>query len=168
MSAPSDRWQFRERWFFLLILPCSFAAEWAFAITQDWTAYPRSEWVVLFDLCIFLPLIYYGLFSKALDRRPRFIRALGIAGLGLLFAQFIVPENNQFLVDEIGGVRNTVLVFIVAFEIWVMTKVVSAVYRKSASAKDLQRDFAMPEWMAKLMVLEARFWKAVWRFLRRK
>ena len=158
----------RERWFFLIALPSAIVIEWAFARTLDWTAYPRSEWVALVDLCLFMPLVYLTAFSSTLARKARLLRAAGIAGLGLFAARFIVPDANQFVLGQLSAVRDAMLVFVLLFEGWVLWKVIGAVYRKGADAKQLERDFAMPEWIARLMVLEAKFWKAVWHFLRRK
>lgn len=158
----------REKWFFLIALPLSVAIEWAFARSLDWSAYPRSEWVALFDLCVFMPLLYLAAFASDLTPKARLLRCLGIAGIGLFAAGWIVPEPNQFIIGELSTIRATAIVGIVAFEGWIMWKVIGAVYRQNADAKTLEREFAMPAWIAKLMVLEARFWKAVWQFLRRK
>jgi hypothetical protein len=158
----------REKSFFLIALPLAIAIEWAFARSLDWTAYPRSEWVALFDLCVFMPAIYLAAFRSELTPKARVMRALGIAGIGLFSASLLVPEANQFFVAELSNLRNAALVFVLAFEAWVFWKVIGAVYRQNADAKTLKREFAMPEWIAKLMVLEAKFWKAVWTFLRRK
>jgi hypothetical protein len=158
----------REKWFFLIALPLAIAVEWAFARSLDWSAYPRSEWVALFDLCVFMPILYLSAFTSELTGKARMLRCLGIAGIGLFSASFIVPEPNRIIIGELSALRNVAMIGIVAFEGWVLWKVVGAVYRQNADAKTLEREFAMPEWIAKLMVLEARFWKAVWTFLRRK
>lgn len=158
----------REKWFFLIALPLAVAIEWAFARSLDWTTYPRSEWVALFDLCVFMPLLYVSAFSSELTRKARLLRCLGVAGIGLFAASFIVPAPNQFIIGELSHLRNAAMVGIVAFEGWVLWKVIGAVYRRNVDAQTLEREFAMPEWIAKLMVLEAKFWKAVWQFLRRK
>lgn len=158
----------KEKWFFLLVLPVAIAIEWAFAATHDWTAYPRSEWVAIFDLCLFMPLIYLTLFTGELTRKARLIRAAGVAGLGLLAASFIVPEPNQFVIGQLSSIRNVLLVFVLAFEVWVFWKLIDVLYRKNADAKTLERDFAVPELIAKLLVLEAKFWKAVWALFKRK
>jgi hypothetical protein len=158
----------REKWFFLIALPLAIAIEWGFARTLDWSAYPRSEWVALFDLCVFMPLLYLVGFTSELTRKARLLRCLGIAGIGLFASSFIVPAPNQFIISELSALRNAAMIGILAFEGWILWKVIGAVYRRNADAKTLEREFAMPEWIAKLMVLEARFWKAVWAFLRRK
>jgi len=160
--------QLSEKWFFLLVLPLAVAIEWAFAATHDWVAYPRSEWVALFDLCLFMPLIYFGLFSRDLGRKARLIRTVGVAGFGLFASSFIVPESNQFIISELSSLRSGLIIVVLAFETFVFWKVVNALYKKNVDAKELERDFAMPEWVAKLMVLEAKFWKTVWGFFRRK
>ncbi len=160
------KWQkFRERWFFLLVAPLAVTIEWAFAVTLDWSTYPRSEWVLLVDLCIFMPTIYYLFFGNTHALKARLIRTAGVAGLGLLAARYIVPEANQFLLADLAMLRNVLLACVIAFEVWVLGKVVSAIYRRQANEQDLEREYAMPAWIARLMLLEARFWKAVWRFL---
>jgi hypothetical protein len=158
----------REKWFFLIALPLAVAIEWAFARSLDWSAYPRSEWVALFDLCIFMPLLYLAAFSSELARKAHLLRALGIAGIGLFASNFVVPGPNQYIIGELSALRNAAMIGILAFEGWLLWKVIGAVYRQNADAKTLEREFAMPEWIAKMMVLEAQFWKAVWQFLRRK
>ncbi|MCR9179474.1 MAG: hypothetical protein NXH71_04490 [Erythrobacteraceae bacterium] len=158
----------REKWFFLIALPVAVAIEWAFARSLDWTAYPRSEWVALFDLCVFMPLLYIMVFGSELTRKARLLRSIGIAGIGLFAASFIVPEPNQFIIAELSGIRKVAMIGILAFEGYIFWKVIGAVYRHNADVKTLEREFAMPEWIAKLMVLEAKFWKTVWTFLGRK
>lgn len=158
----------REKWFFLIALPLAIAIEWAFARSLDWSAYPRSEWVALFDLCVFMPGLYWLAFASTLPRKARLIRTAGIVGIGLFAASWIVPVGNQFLIAQLSDLRSAMLAVVLLFEGFVLWKVINAVYRKGANAQQLERDFAMPEWIAKLMVLEAKFWKAVWAFLRRK
>lgn len=158
----------REKWFYLLVLPMAIAIEWAFAASLDWSAYPRSEWVALFDLCIFLPFIYLFFFSSTLQPKAKFIRAAGVSGLGLFAASFIVPESNQFALGELSKLRNAMLIVIIVFEVFVFWKLITAVFDTKTDEHKLERDFAVPAWAARLMLLEARFWKAVWKILRRK
>jgi hypothetical protein len=168
MFSTVKRPQFREQWFFVAVLPIVVAIEWAFASTLDWALYPRSEWILLVDLCIFTPLVYFTFFGPSRAMRVRLIRTAGVAGIGILAARFIVPDANQFLLADLAILRNALLVFVIAFEIWVFGKIVSALYRRNATERELERDFAMPAWIARLMLLEAKFWKAVWRSLRGK
>lgn len=158
----------REKWFFLIALPLAIAIEWAFARSLDWTDYPRSEWVALFDLCVFMPLVYLTAFSSDLTRKARLLRYLGIASMGLFTSSLIVPEPNQFIISELSTFRQAAMAGVLVFEGWLLWKVIGSVYCHDADAKTLEREFAMPEWIAKLMVLEAKFWKAVWAFLRSK
>ena len=100
--------------------------------------------------------------------KARLIRAAGIAGFGLFASSFIVPESNQYLIGQLSNFRNAMLVLVLVFEAWVFWKIIGAIYRKNADAKSLEREFAIPEWVAKLLVFEARFWKAVWGLFKRK
>jgi len=158
----------RERWFFLIVLPFAIAIEWAFAASLDWSAYPRSEWVALVDLCGLMPVLYLAAFTSDLSAKARGLRALGIAGIGLFAASWIVPSANQFLIADLASLRSAMFVCILAFEGFVFWKVLQALYAKNADAKAIERDFAVPPFVAKLLVLEAKFWKAVWSLFRRK
>ena len=157
-----------EKYFFLVVLPLVIAIEWAFARSLDWGAYPRSEWVAFIDLCVFMPIVYWAFFTSDLSTKARLLRCAAISGIGLFAASFIVPAPNQFLIGELSNIRNAMLLFVLLFEGFVFWKVINALYRKGSDARALQQDFAMPEWVAKLMVMEAKFWKAVWGFIRRK
>ena len=158
----------REKWFFLIVLPIAIAIEWGFAASLDWSVYPRAEWVALVDLCVFMPLIYLGLFSSDLSGKARGLRALGIAGIGLFAASWIVPSAHQFLISELANARAAAFVFIRAFEGFVLWKLLQALYAKNADAQTLEREFAVPPFIAKLLVIEAKFWKSVWGLFRRK
>ncbi len=68
MTTTKSRFQFRERFFFLLVLPVAYTVEWAFAVTHDWQAYPRSEWVALM-IFVYLFRWYIFCFSQARWRR---------------------------------------------------------------------------------------------------
>lgn len=157
-----------EKHFFVIVLPLAIVIEWAFARSLDWGAYPRSEWVALFDLCGFMPMVYWAFFTSDLNTKARLLRCVAISGIGLFAASFLVPASNQFIIGELSNIRNAMLVFVILFEGFVFWKVIHALYRKGADARALQQDFAVPEWVAKLMVMEANFWKAVWSLLRRK
>ncbi len=157
----------RENWFLWAALPVLLAVEAAFTQSVSWNEMPHGEWVVLFDLCVFVPALFLFAYRHTLPIKPRLIRALGLAGLGLLLARFLVPEPSQNVLPFLSDVRNSFLVFVVIFEVWVITQILRAVYARNADAQRLERDFGMPLWIAKLMVLEAKFWKAVWRIFRR-
>ncbi len=168
MTIAKSRFQFREQFFFLLVVPLVLAIEWSVASSVDWRAYPRIEWAALADMCLVLPLIYFAFFSSKLEIKARLIRTAGISGLGMFAVQFIVPEANQFVTPYLAQLRNTLIVFVIIFEGWVLYKLAQAVFKRDADARTLERDFAMPEWIAKLMLVEARFWKTVWSFFKRK
>ena len=164
----TNRFQFGERYFYLLVLPLALAIEFAVASSFDWNNFPRGEWIALADLCVIIPLVYFAFFSSSLEMKARLIRTAGLVGLGLFAVRYIVPEPNQFVTAYLTQVRNALLVFVILFEGWVLYKLVRAVFKRNADQKALERDFAMPAWIAKLMVIEARFWKAVWSFFKRK
>jgi hypothetical protein len=57
---------------------------------------------------------------------------------------------------------------LIGFEIWLFLVVMRLAYRSGTTAEQVQAKAGVPPIIAKLLLLEARFWKAVWRFLRGK
>lgn len=159
--------QAQEKYFYLIFWPLAIAIEWSFAASHDWSVYPRSEWVMLVDLCLFVPLVYCVFFARSLPLKARLIRSVGIAGVGLFVASLIVPPSNQFILSQLTAIRNAVIIFVIALEAWVFWKIVKVIFAEKTDEEVLARDFAIPPLIARLMILEAKLWKMLWRIIRR-
>lgn len=142
------------------------AIEAAFALSWKWDGSSRAEWVVLFDLCVFLPVLHLFAYRATLPRRVLMIRTVAIAGAGLWLARLLVPTDSRHILDWLAGAHGVFLAVAVLFELAVLALVLRALY--GAGAERLTEDFGIPPWVARLMVLEARFWKTVLRLFRRR
>lgn len=168
MTARSLANSILTHWYFWIALPLAVAVEAAFALTLPWSEYPRAEWVVLFDLCVFLPALHAIVYRNALPRRALVIRTLAIAGLGLWLSRYLVPPESQYVLLHLGRLRDVLIGVTIVFELGVMVLVTRAAFARDADPKRLERDFALPPLLARLMVWEARFWKAVAGWFRRR
>jgi len=156
----------RRNWF-LPLLAVLLAIEFAFARTTIWATDPVAEAVILFDLCLFVPGLYVLCYRRTVALKPLLLRTAALAGSGLYIASWLMPADAQRLIAELSWARTAGLVMLVLVELWVMAKLVRLVFGGEASAEQLAGRHGVPQWVARLMLLEARFWKAVWRFLRR-
>lgn len=156
----------RRHWFVPLLVVL-LAIETAFARTTNWSQDGPAELVILFDLCLFIPILYVLCYRRRLERKPLLIRAAALALAGIYIASKLVPADAQVVLTELVWARYAGLAVIALIELWVVVLTVKLVYGGAATEEIVRRSGA-PPWIARLLQLEARFWKAVWRFLRRR
>lgn len=157
----------RRNWF-LPLLAVLLAIEWAFARATDWRGDGLAEAVVLFDLCLFVPALHFLCYRRRLAWKPLLIRTAALASLGVYFASHLIPAEAQHLVAGLAGLgwaRLAGLSVLAALELWVVVKVVKLVFGGAVTEDDVVASGA-PRWIARLMLIEARFWKWLWRLLR--
>ena len=155
----------RRNWF-VPLLALLLAIEWAFARAIDWPRDGAAEAVVLFDMCLFVPLLYVLCYRRRVALKPLLARAMALAFLGLYFASHLIPAEAQHLVAGLGWARILGWAVLALIELWVLVKVVRLVFGGTTTEADVVARGA-PLWIARLMLIEARFWKWLWRLLRR-
>jgi hypothetical protein len=152
----------RRHWFVPLLVVL-LAIETAFARTTDWSRDGLAEIVILFDLCLFIPLLYL-LCYRRLARKPLLLRAAALALAGIYIASKLVPPEAQTVLGELVWARYAGLAALALIELWVVVLTVKLVYG-GATTDEIARTSGAPPWIVRLLQIEARFWKAVWRFL---
>lgn len=167
------QWQRVGRWsyanWFVLILPLLAAAAYLMARTVPWAEEGAGfEAALLFDVCVTLPLLYALCYRRALRVSQLAIRCLGLACLGIFLLGYIVPPEGQSLLPSFGIARWIGIGVLVLIELRLLIAGIRLVFFSSASLEELQAKTGAPPLLAKMMLIEARFWKAVWRLLRRK
>lgn len=126
------------------------------------------EAVVLFDLCLFMPLLYVLCYRRVVPLRHLLLRTLGLACLGVYLATYLVPEPLQAVLPQLGVLRLAGLAVLVLVELRLLIAAMRIVWGRDGSVERVQAASGAPAWIARLMVLEARFWKALWRLIRRR
>ena len=165
MAAMDDLAGWARRHWFAALLPVLLAVELAFARSVAWGSDGFAEYAILFDLCLFVPALYLLCYRRRLAPRALVIRAGALALLGVYIASRLVPPEAQTLIADLAWARGAGWLVLAALELAVLVWAVKLVFG-GASTDEIAAKSGAPLWVARLMQIEARFWKAVWRFLR--
>lgn len=167
MTGTARTW-LKANWFVAAVPPL-LLVEWAVVRAIGAEMGPHLEAVVLFDLCLFMPLLYVLCYRGTLPLKHLLLRVLGLTCLGVYLASYMVPQAAQQLLPNLSLARTAGLMVLALVELRLLVEVLRITFgRNEATAEQLQAASGAPAWVAKLMLLEARFWKAVWRLIRRR
>ena len=139
--------------------------ELAFARTTDWAAGGHEEAAILFDMAVFVPILHIICYRRTVPARALAIRTGALVLSGIYLASLLVPAEAQRWVDDLGWLRAAGAVAIALVELKIMVEVMKLAFGGGEVEQVVARSGA-PAWVARLMLLEARFWKAVWRLIR--
>ena len=157
----------RAHWFFL-IAPIVVAGNIFVALTSRGEIDRLLEAGLLFDLAVLLPCLYW-LCYKALGKKAA-VRAGALFCLGIWGALKLVPEAEQNLLTYVAPLRYVGLAALVWIEFAVLLAIYRSIFKSSTSheaAARVHAEFDMPPWVARLLVLEAMFWRRVWQGIKR-
>jgi hypothetical protein len=156
----------RQHWF-LVLLPLLLLIEYGFAQSTDWSTDGVAEAAILIDLCLFIPVLHFLCYRRKLAPRALLIRTTALFLAGIYIASQLVPAEGQMLLESLSPLRPIGLVVLALIEMKVLIELVKLAFSGHASAEELSARSGAPEWVAKLMLLEARFWKWLWSLIRR-
>jgi hypothetical protein len=124
------------------------------------------EIVVLFDMLVTLPALFALCYRSKLTRGNLVLRILALQCLGIWLATKIVPLETQILLPQLSWIRYVGLGVLVLIELRVMVAMFRIVFKSETQSSDLEK-LGMPPVLAKLALLEARFWRWVLGFFTR-
>jgi hypothetical protein len=124
------------------------------------------EIVVLFDMLVTLPALFALCYRSKLTRGNLVVRILALQCLGIWLATKIVPLETQILLPQLSWIRYVGLGVLVLIELRVMVAMFRIVFKSETQSSDLEK-LGMPPVLAKLALLEARFWRWVLGFFTR-
>lgn len=151
----------RRHWFWLL-MPFWLLASHQFRASLDWRVEGRAgEAAMLFDWCLFLPALHAVSLWGTVPPRAVLLRALGMACAGLWIAGLLVPDHAEDLLARLRPVRHLGVAVALLVEGALFAGTVRLLVTGRAGAPALERLGAPPP-LARLMLLEARFWRWVW------
>ena len=160
------REQLSAHWFvlaFTLIL----GALWLLARDPMFMA-EGGEKAVLVDLCLTAPILYVLCYRRRHSAMQLALRALALACLGIWMGSWIIPESDQSLLTRLAPLRVVGLIVLAAIELRLLLAMIGVVFGTDASPDVISRATGAPPFVARLLLLEARFWKSVWRLIRRR
>jgi hypothetical protein len=141
------------------------AAVWLLARTPAFMQ-PGGESALLADLCLTAPALYVLCYGRRQPLRATLIRALAIACAGVWLASWLIPAAEQRLLPQLAPLRWAGLAVVILFEIRLVVAATRIAFSGKATPRQVMEASDAPEWVARLMLLEARFWRGLWRVLR--
>lgn len=127
-----------------------------------------GEAAILADLCLTAPILYVLCYGRRHPALQLGLRALALACLGIWLASWIIPPPGQSILTRLAPLRVAGLVILALLELRLLFAMIRLVFGPATSSDEISRATGAPPFLARLMLLEARFWKAVWSLIRRR
>jgi hypothetical protein len=166
MTSKGGAW-LRSNWFVVAVPPL-LLIEWLVARNIGGEMGPYLETVVLFDLCLFMPALYIACYWRSVALKPLILRTIALVCVGIYLSTYLVPAAAQQVLPHLFWARIAGLIVLALVELRLLVMAVRMIYGRNASAEQVSAASGAPPWIARLMVLEARFWRTVWRLVRRR
>ena len=105
--------------------------------------------------------------TLATSRRPmtlknQGLRSLAIIFFGILFLSWIMPIEEQFLLPKLMVFRVGGISVVLVIEFFFLLGILKLLFSQNMSPEEVSQKSGAPLPIAKLMTLEARFWKWLW------
>ncbi len=115
------------------------------------------ELSVVADLCLLLPLVFWLCYRHTAKQLK--LKTLALILPGIWLAYQILPTEAQLLRPYLQPLRYLGSALFILIELWIIFAMYRRFFSKgeAASLSYLRDDLAMPAWLCKLLVLEARF-----------
>jgi hypothetical protein len=155
----------KRNWFWPLILLLT-AAAWSISRTLSTAELVGWENAVLMDVFVSIPLLFVLCYRKQLSRNTLIIRVMAMVCFGIWMATKLIPPENQVLLPYLLWLRYAGFAVLVLIELWIMVQLFKMVFKPKTSQTDLEK-LGIPPFLAKLMLLEARFWRWVFGLLKK-
>jgi hypothetical protein len=156
----------RRNWFFMAFAGV-LASSYGFARSSAFLA-QGGEAAIIADLCLTAPLLYCWCYWGELSRRQLAMRAAALACLGVWVAARLIPAAEQMILPHLSWARTAGLVVLALIEVRVLIAVLQLVFSPTATVEGVSVRSGAPPMVARLMLMEARFWRSVWKLLRRR
>jgi hypothetical protein len=132
------------------------------AAARNWL---KENWVMV---AVPVLLLYVLCYRNKVARGQLVLRAVALACLGIYAATYLVPEPVQAILPQLGVLRIAGLAVLMLIELRLLIAAIRIVWGRDGSVEQVQAASGAPAWIARLMVMEARFWKRLWRLIRRR
>jgi hypothetical protein len=156
----------KENWFWPLAITL---VALAWTIGRFSQIEPDSSWeyAVLVDILITLPILYFVCYRKKATLKHNIFRILALQCTGIWLATKIVPIESQLLLPYLSWLRFAGLAVLFVFEAWIGLALIKLLFRPDTTADQIQQQLGAPLFVAKLLLLEARFWRWVFSIFKR-
>lgn len=155
----------RENWFWPLAI-----ALWAVAFLGSrnvpMPVLDELEIAVIVDVMVTMPVLFALCYRAKLNWQMLAIRILALQCLGIWLATKILPVETQTILPQLSWLRYLGLAVLVVIEIRVVVALFRIVFKVDTGSKQLEK-IGMPPLLAKLLLLEVRFWRWLFGIFRR-
>ena len=127
---------------------------------------PTWEAALLFDMIVTIPFLYWCCYRGSLGWGAMTLRVVALQCSGLWLLGWIVPASEQQLLPALAPLRSIGLTIIVLVELRLVVALIRIVFKPATKPADLQAQ-GVPAWIARLMLLEVRFWCWLFSWFRR-
>lgn len=149
----------RQNWFWPLAVGL-FACVWAIATIPAVRLTPDFEWALLLDVFITLPVLFAICYRGTMTKLALGVRIIALQCAGIWLATKLIRVDSQSILPNLEWLHWAGLAIVFLFEIRLMVAVVKLVWKPTAKQADLEAT-GMPPFVAKLAMIEARFWRWV-------
>lgn len=149
----------KDNWFWPL---AAFLAAIAALIARTTPIQSLEGWevAVVFDVLITIPVLFALCYRTKLTRNNLIIRIVALQCLGIWLATKIVPIEVQAVLPQLSWLRHVGVAILVIIELRVMMAMFRIIFKTETNEAELEQ-LGMPSFLAKLALLEARFWRWV-------
>lgn len=165
MGGGSRAFAWASRNWFFAAFAVVVAASYGFARSRVFLE-QGGEAAILADLCLTVPLIYLWCYRNILSRQQLATGAAALACLGVWIAGRLIPAAEQVLLPHLTWVRTLGLAVLALIELRILVAVVRLAFSRTANAEEISAHSGAPPLLVRLMLLEVRFWRWVWKLLR--
>ena len=154
-----------ENWF-LPVLSALLSIVWLQSRFLDPGMPPTWEAALLFDMIVTIPFLCWCCYRRSLGLGAMALRIVALQCSGLWLLGWIVPASEQHLLPEMAPLRSIGLAIIVLVEVRLVLILIRTVFKPATKPADLQVQ-GVPAWVARLMLLEVRFWRWLFGWFKR-
>ncbi|MEK6637332.1 MAG: hypothetical protein AABY88_04535 [Pseudomonadota bacterium] len=166
MESMSMIVKIKENWFWPLAI-ILVALAWDIGRFTQIKTDSSWEYAVVFDVLVTLPILYFVCYRKKVTFKHNIFRIIALQCTGIWLATKIVPIESQSLLPYLSWLRFGGLAVLFVFEAWIMLALIKLVFRPDTTADQIKQQLGAPAFVAKLILLEARFWRWVFSIFKR-
>lgn len=122
---------------------------------------------LLIDFGLIMPLLMWLCYRRQATRRALLLRVLALQLSALLIAGWLTLPSQQLVVQHLAWARPIGIAILVVVEGAVLVAMLRIVFKPGTAQSDLEK-LGAPPVIARLMLLEARFWRWVARHIFRR
>ncbi len=165
MIPPKMIEKLKQNWFWPIAI-FLWATAWILArqMAQDIPA--NYEYALLFDVFITMPVLLWLCYRSQLTKKALILRVVGVVSLGIWLASRMIEPERQTILPLLNALRDIGLGVVIAIELWLLVSILKIVFKKGTTSQVLV-DQGVPKFMAKLMLIEARFWRWVFNLIKK-